>query len=165
MLTAIVIAFSFRQGSRLEVIQTILVSYFCLVCTFTAGYFALISLSDFTRASDEYAYVACQHAGRRDCRSDEPRPALSGVSENLWTVVPEATTADAGVVKNKSARIPVLLDAMHFSVITMTTVGYGDISPQSHPARMASDIQALLSVALFGVALSVVLARRDEPGG
>jgi hypothetical protein len=30
---------------------------------------------------------------------------------------------------------------------------------------MASDIQALLSVALFGVALSVVLARRDEPGG
>ena len=44
---------------------------------------------------------------------------------------------------------------LHFSFTTLTTVGYGSISPMSDTARMLSDIEAVIAQ-LF---LAVVVAR------
>jgi hypothetical protein len=55
-----------------------------------------------------------------------------------------------------SARAPIFADCLYFSTITLATVGYGDISPRSGWAKMASALEALMGVALLVVALGML---------
>jgi voltage-gated potassium channel len=62
------------------------------------------------------------------------------------------------------------LDALYFSVTMFTTVGFGDITPVSEPARVLAVIQMLASLiflgvvarVLFGAALSVPRSRTGD---
>lgn len=45
-------------------------------------------------------------------------------------------------------------DALYFSVITQTTLGYGDIYPQNSIGRIATAAQALSGVAIIGLSLA-----------
>ena len=47
------------------------------------------------------------------------------------------------------------LDLVYFSLITMTTVGYGDITPASDPARIVAALEALLAQ----LYLAIIIAR------
>src|SRR5262249_9106758 len=47
------------------------------------------------------------------------------------------------------ARGPVFLDCLHFSVATLATVGYGDVSPNHWVARASADCQIVLGVVLL----------------
>ncbi|GJN13074.1 hypothetical protein PR202_ga31408 [Eleusine coracana subsp. coracana] len=47
-----------------------------------------------------------------------------------------------------------VLDALYFSVVTMTTVGYGDIVPASDGAKLLACAFAFAGVALVGTFLS-----------
>lgn len=51
------------------------------------------------------------------------------------------------------------LDALYFSLITVTTVGYGDVKPVNTLARLIVPIEAILGVCLFGVFVTVVTRR------
>ncbi len=60
----------------------------------------------------------------------------------------------------------VKIDCLHFSVATITTLGYGDITPNNNLSKIASDIEALSGLFLFVVTLGLVLSRegpQDEP--
>lgn len=104
---------------------------------------------------------------------------FNGMNDNLWLSVedniPLAYNRDESinpttdywisvarkpieqVVRFKpEARCPVFLECLHFSIITMTTVGYGDIIPNVWFAKLFADIQALSGVMLFGVALGML---------
>jgi len=52
-----------------------------------------------------------------------------------------------------AARALSFSEAIHFSIVTMSTVGYGDIVPASSPARMLASIEVICGVMLllFGV--------------
>jgi hypothetical protein len=52
------------------------------------------------------------------------------------------------------ARAVVVNDCLHFSITTMTTAGYGNISPQAWYTKLAADCQLLAGVFLFGVGLA-----------
>ena len=56
-------------------------------------------------------------------------------------------------------------DAIWWGVVTMTTVGYGDISPVTTEGRVAASILMLLGIGLFGVitatVTSVLVASRE----
>ena len=48
------------------------------------------------------------------------------------------------------------LDGMYFSVTTLATVGYGDITPVSEAARAIGIVQMLGNLALLGVAVRLI---------
>lgn len=47
----------------------------------------------------------------------------------------------------------VFLDSLYLSVITITTVGYGDMVPLSTGAKLLSALEGLVGIAFYGVAL------------
>ncbi len=77
-----------------------------------------------------------------------------------------ATGAMADALKSTEARGPVL---DYYSFVTMTTVGYGDITPVSPPARTLSWLEAMMGqfyiavlvAALVGIRVSAGLLRKD----
>lgn len=56
-------------------------------------------------------------------------------------------------------------DAVHFTITTMTTVGYGDIYPASQLARFWTDVQIVLGVAFIGFVIQreLMAARSGDP--
>jgi voltage-gated potassium channel len=54
------------------------------------------------------------------------------------------------------------MDAFYFTVVTASTVGYGDITPQTEMARLFGVSVLLVSVASFAVALGVLLTPAIE---
>lgn len=48
------------------------------------------------------------------------------------------------------------VNALYFSFITCTTVGYGDISPQTTKERLYGIIMALISCGIFAYAVNTI---------
>ena len=49
-----------------------------------------------------------------------------------------------------------VIDAFYFTVITMTTVGYGDITPQTVIARVIVSFECLTSYLLLGIMIGII---------
>jgi len=49
-----------------------------------------------------------------------------------------------------------VVDSIYFSVVTFTTIGYGDLFPDSRVARMFTCVWALSGVACLGIALGIL---------
>ncbi len=56
----------------------------------------------------------------------------------------------------------VFADALYFSVMTMTTVGYGDITPTSGLARALTMAQAIMGMGFWGVSVGQYFAYRTR---
>ncbi|MHA2344472.1 MAG: potassium channel family protein [Candidatus Hodarchaeales archaeon] len=61
-----------------------------------------------------------------------------------------------------SGQTPRLHDFLYFSVVTITTLGYGDIMPISFPARILSLIEVMLGVFFVAVYLSYILTNQNK---
>lgn len=68
---------------------------------------------------------------------------------------------DVAVFKPK-AFWDVFLDCQHLSVMTMATVGYGNISPNAWYAKLATNLEALTGTSLLVVALALLLGRHSR---
>ncbi|WP_444892139.1 potassium channel family protein [Microbulbifer sp. TRSA001] len=55
-----------------------------------------------------------------------------------------------------------LVESIYFSVVTITTLGYGDISPITDAGRILTGTQALLGIVSIGLFLNSVSERRAE---
>lgn len=49
-----------------------------------------------------------------------------------------------------------IVDSIYFAVVTFTTIGYGDMVPDTRPARLFTALWALSGVASLGIALGVL---------
>lgn len=54
------------------------------------------------------------------------------------------------------------IQSLYFSIVTITTLGYGDISPQTELARIIVAIEALFGVVTIGSFLNAVARRGEE---
>lgn len=52
------------------------------------------------------------------------------------------------------------VDAFYFSVITLTTVGYGDLSPSTDASKLFTVVYVISGVSLIGALLNEVMKRR-----
>ncbi|KAB1198644.1 MULTISPECIES: NAD-binding protein [Haloferax] len=71
-------------------------------------------------------------------------------------------TAGAYALREQFNGIDTLFDAFYFALVTGSTVGYGDIYPQTAVARLFGMTALLLTVATFAVALGVLLTPAIE---
>lgn len=60
-----------------------------------------------------------------------------------------------------------LLDAIYFSVITIATIGYGDLAPQTAPGKIFTIIYVFCGLGIFvtaatAIADSVIRSQRDQ---
>jgi len=54
------------------------------------------------------------------------------------------------------------LDAFYFTVITLTTVGYGDFSPHTGTGKLFSVIYILMGLGVFGALIAVIADKSHE---
>lgn len=54
------------------------------------------------------------------------------------------------------------IESIYFSVVTITTLGYGDISPTTDAGRILTGIEALLGIVLIGLFLNSISELRAE---
>jgi voltage-gated potassium channel Kch len=54
------------------------------------------------------------------------------------------------------------IEALYFCVVTSTTVGYGDLTPDTDVGRLATILYIVLSVGLIGALLSRIASGRAE---
>jgi voltage-gated potassium channel len=92
-----------------------------------------------------------------------PYPALRAV-ETLAVVIPVFLLLFAGAYAIMSQVQPAAFseeisrtDAVYFSVTVFATVGFGDISPVSDPARIVVTIQMIADLLVLGFVLQAVL--------
>ncbi|MFB6305015.1 MAG: NAD-binding protein [Haloferacaceae archaeon] len=71
-------------------------------------------------------------------------------------------TLGSYALRDQFTGIDTLTDAFYFTVVTGSTVGYGDITPQTEAARLFGMSLLLVSVASFAVALGVLLTPAIE---
>lgn len=54
------------------------------------------------------------------------------------------------------------VDSLYFSVITLTSVGYGDLTPSSAESKLFTVIYIVIGISLLGAALNEMLKRRGR---
>jgi voltage-gated potassium channel len=67
-------------------------------------------------------------------------------------------TAGAFALRGEFSNLDSLLDAFYFTLVTASTVGYGDVTPATQTARLFSMSLVLLGTASFGIAIGALLA-------
>jgi len=55
-----------------------------------------------------------------------------------------------------------VVQSVYFSVVTITTLGYGDIAPQTETARILTALESLLGIVTIGFFLNSVARYRDD---
>lgn len=55
-----------------------------------------------------------------------------------------------------------IIQSIYFSVVTITTLGYGDITPQTETARILTALEAGLGIVTIGLFLNAVARQSDE---
>ncbi|MEB3157572.1 MAG: potassium channel family protein [Cyanobacteriota bacterium] len=124
------------------------------------------------RVRDEKAFSGMRHSTWTSL-ADEARPAFwhpsAQVSEGLmlqaarrhgpWQEGSSKDNTPFQPAFRPEERLPSLLQCLHFSVVTMATVGYGDVNPHKWYSQVAVDMQILIGQILVVFALGCVLGK------
>ncbi len=98
---------------------------------------------------------------RRFAREFDPTPTQ--LAAGVAIVGAQAYgTVGTFALREEFGGVETLTDAFYFTVVTGSTVGYGDVTPQSAVARLFGVSTLLVNVAAFAVALGVLLTPAIE---
>ncbi|WP_169742700.1 potassium channel family protein [Paraburkholderia ferrariae] len=71
--------------------------------------------------------------------------------------------SDRKQLLSELANHPGLQDSIYFSIITSTTLGYGDLAPLTGGAKMLASTQALTCSIYMATGLAILLTKRRDP--
>lgn len=97
----------------------------------------------------------------RFTRTARPSPTQLGAGLALATAVAYGTFGSFAL-RDEFNDIQTLVDAFYYTVVTASTVGYGDIAPVTDIGRMFGISVLVVNVAAFAVALGVLLTPAIE---
>ena len=166
----------------------IVYSYISIVLMFSSIYFFVIFISDFRDAREKYWYlhdhqVAMTHGSTSEnVFNNINRFSFNGMNERLWSGVDypmnhiSALDEDILLYKIRLSRdefekvvqyIPqnsfkVYLDCIHFSIATITTTGYGDITPRSWFSRLVANSETIIGQLLTVLALGMFFTQKEQ---
>ncbi len=183
---------AFRRGDTRALLTTVFVSYFSLMLVFTSVYYAAAFQGDLEDAI--FKYENYRHDGLNNIAGPvyESRRAFYGIEPRFWSGVdwpvragtfpnglpPGAYRVDPSEMRRVAAtygmpaviqfvpeaRLEIFADCLYLSVITMTTTGYGDITPRSLSARIAAAVEAVCNTVLLIFGVGIILgSKRASP--
>jgi hypothetical protein len=171
----------FRRQSRGRLLLAIATSYVGLILVFASTYYVFCAIGD----QDETFAIAQQYREWLKHRNPQEQPQPVNLRaftamESLWTGADSYVT-DKGLndlspsdylraftiasghgkpnidpVFKRNNRLATFLDCLYFSVVTMTTTGYGDIHPIRWYSKLAVETQILTGVAILVFALGML---------
>lgn len=174
---------AFRSGDRSALLRTVLASYFGLMFVFASFYYVVSFFGDLDDALFKYDHYRADELRHVDGPEYASRRAFAGIDSRFWSGVdwpvktgrfPDglppgaykiSTTRMRDIAVNHALNevvqflpesgLAIFGDCLHLSVTTMTTVGYGDITPKSLAARTATDVEAVCNslLLIFGLGM------------
>lgn len=181
--------FAARAGKGVR-FRTIIVSYFCLMFVFASMYHVGIFFADYDQAATMYERYDVDGPPLIDERIADNRRAFGGIQRLFWSspeVPPENLQSDGtlypwarlpqgnairAIAQQRSftdvvrfvpgAAAGIFGDALYFSAITITTVGYGDIVPKKPTMRFIAALEALCNPLLLIFGFGIVLSERSR---
>lgn len=177
-----------RRASRGERLWLVVSAYASIIMAFAGLYYSMSVFDDYHDALSKYDYYLRAGARWRTGEIKQiqriaDQRAFRGVAWRTWSGVdwsppgggipafdessprPVERMADEARRDFKdvvrfvpAARFYVLIDSLHLSVVTMATLGYGDISPMAWYAKLFADLQVISAVVLFGGALGMLFS-------
>ena len=179
---ALVASFQRRESPKKSLL-TIGIAYATLIVSFASIYYVLAAFSDY---DDAVAKVLHYSANSRTADPDNipyrDKRAFNGIDERLWSGVDwlpdvpndrQYSVAEMRRAARRNqivrflpeARTAVFLQCLHLSVATITSTGYGDITPARPMSRFFTDIEMLSGTTLLVVALGMVFSNYWERTG
>jgi hypothetical protein len=80
---------------------------------------------------------------------------VTGWALIFWPYLPDEFVFASGLERPEQGGF---IDALYLSLVTLTTLGYGDITPESGPLRVLAPLEALVGFALLTASISWVLS-------
>ena len=99
----------------------------------------------------------CYSRGTGALFSDEDGNPIAACDDGPVVTTTNSTTNETTTSEPTANPHACLIDGLYFSVVTFTTVGYGDMGPQTQGWRLFSCFFALAGIAVGGGCLGIVL--------
>ena len=90
--------------------------------------------------------------------TEDARKVLSKYEFRLLAIVAFATLG-VGTVFYRLIENLSWIDSFYFSTITLTTIGYGDISPQTDAGKLFTVFYVIIGIAIIGAFVNAIIKR------
>ena len=151
----------------------VLGGYISVLLVFASLYFLFVFIGDFvdTRESNSYYRTEVERMRQRPDHELRYRlvsvRAFSGMNDRLWsgveqrygpledprsgppsreTLVQQSSSEQLPFDFQAQNRLAVWFDCLHFSTVTIATLGYGDIIPTKWYSKLAADLEVLMGI-------------------
>ena len=166
----------------------ILYSYISIVLMFASIYFFVTFVSDFRDAKEKYWHlrdsgnVVAKNSSYENKFNSINRLSFTGMNDRLWSGVDypmdDISSFDEDILSYKirlsqeelekvvryipQNSLKVYLDCIHFSIATITTTGYGDITPRTWFAKFTANVETIIGQVLTVLALGMFFTQREK---
>jgi len=195
-----VIHLTLTGASRNLQLGSVLLSYVAVIVVFSGFFYFQCSIGDLNESMAEYRYYeklrtpAMQDSVKRygeELRRTASVRAFRGISPAMWRGIGDKVAGwpdHAGsppveklleasrlpltevISFNHEAKVPVFLDCLYFSGVTITSTGFGDITPLARFSKILVVIESVSGVLLVAIGIAIALgglgsSRPPEDGG
>lgn len=177
-----------KKSARNTNLLFILYSYISIVLMFSSIYFFVNFISDFRDARDKYWHlhynqdVVVRGSSSESIFNNINRLSFNGMNDRLWSGVDypmnDISILDQDILSYKirisrndfekvvqyipENSLKVYLDCIHFSIATITTTGYGDITPRTWFSRLVANSETIIGQLLSVLALGMFFTQQDK---